>query len=272
MENKLAVAPPNGPRQGGGEPVIPMSKARATVLARLRLHDATLSVEQLSAETGQHPNTVREHLEALVETSYATRTAAPKVGRGRPAWQYQASASPAGPVGYAALAAALAKHIALHSHHPAAEGEAAGRAWAQALKPAGNSPDNLPEFSAATAPEGGGAAAKTISKAAAKTARSGVSNALVEAGFGVQKNRDATELVLTTCPIVEAARDNPEVVCAVHLGLVKGLLTGSGLAESEVELLPFSGPGRCTLHLPLGAAAGTQATGKETTAHAAGTP
>ncbi|MEO8222205.1 MAG: transcriptional regulator, partial [Specibacter sp.] len=80
--------------------------------------------------------------------------------------------------------------------------------------------------------------------------------ALGQAGFGVQGNRDATELTLTTCPIVEAARANPEVVCAVHLGLAKELLSGSGLPELDVELLPFVGPGYCTLRLP-GAGSGT---------------
>ena len=242
VENKNAVPPSYGPRPGRRDAVAPISKARAAVLSRLREIDGTLSVEQLALQTGQHANTAREHLEALVEHGYATRTAAPKEGRGRPAWLYQPTPVPAGPVGYAALAAALAQHLAAHSENPAAEGEAAGRAWARALPAAETT-------GAAAGPTASGA---QPSAAAAKATRSRVATALEQAGFGVQKNRDATELTLTVCPIVEAARENPEVVCAVHLGLVKELLSGRGLPEDDVELLPFAGPGVCTLRMPLG--------------------
>lgn len=237
----------------------PISRARAAILARLREIDGTLSVERLATESGQHPNTVREHLEALVEDGYATKTPAPKVGRGRPAWLYEAAAIHSGPVGYAALAAALAQHLAASSSNPAAEGEAAGRSWARALpagavvQPGGEASKNeaskneASNGTASNIPAGNGTAGNIT---AGKAARSRVVMALGQAGFGVQGNRDATELTLTACPIVEAARGNPEVVCAVHLGLAKELLAGSGLPEQEVNLLPFAGPGFCTLHLP----------------------
>lgn len=242
VENKRLVPVSYGPRPGTRDTVAPISKARAAVLARLREIDGTLSVEQLALQTGQHANTAREHLEALVEDGYATKAAAPKEGRGRPAWLYQPAAVPPGPVGYAALAAALAQHLATHSENPSAEGETAGRAWAQAMPPAmpPARPTGAGRTSNGAKPSAGGA----------KATRSRVATALEQAGFGVQKNRDATEFTLTVCPIVEAARENPDVVCAVHLGLVKELMEGSGLPEESVALLPFAGPGFCTLHLP----------------------
>ena len=248
VENKSLVPTSYGPRPGGLDAVAPISKARAAVLARLRAIDGTLSVEQLALQTGQHANTAREHLEALVEDGYATKAAAPKEGRGRPAWLYQPAPAPAGPVGYAALAAALAQHLATHSENPAAEGETAGRAWARAMPPA------------STKASGAYRTGAKLSAAGAKATRSRVATALEQAGFGVQKNRDATELTLTVCPIVEAARENPDVVCAVHLGLVKELMAGSGLSEENVALLPFAGPGICTLHMPSISAAKDAAT------------
>ena len=236
VENISVTELPMGPRPGRAEPVAAISKARAAVLERLRQMEGTLSVEQLALQTGQHANTVREHLEALTGDGYATKTAGPKEGRGRPAWLYQATAAPAAPVGYLALAAALAQHLASTSTNPAAAGESAGRSWARALP--------------GTSRLGTVAAEDVPGKAGGKIARQRVATALDQAGFGIQGNRDATELTLTTCPLVEVAKGNPEVVCAVHLGLVKELLSGSGLPEGDVLLLPFAGPGFCTLHLP----------------------
>ncbi|MDD0859456.1 hypothetical protein NHF46_20490 [Arthrobacter alpinus] len=105
---------------------------------------------------------------------------------------YQATATPAGPVAYLALAAALAQHLAATSANPAAAGESAGRSWAVALP--------------GTSRLGAVAAAEFSSKAGGKVARQRVATVLGQAGFGVRGNRDATELTLTTCPIVEAAR------------------------------------------------------------------
>lgn len=244
MENKSVTELPLGPKPGRTEAVAPISKARAAILERLRQQDGSLSVEQLAAETGQHANTVREHLEALTGEGYATKTAAPKEGRGRPAWLYTAAAMPAGPVGYAALAAALAHHLAANSASPAEEGENAGRSWAKALGAGAGLSGQL------SGTENSGSNSSGTERSG-KTARRRVATALGQAGFGIQGNRDGTELTLTTCPIVEAARENPEVVCAVHLGLAKELLSGNGLPEQDVKLLPFAGPGFCTLYLPV---------------------
>ncbi|RAN79535.1 hypothetical protein B5P43_13620 [Bacillus sp. SRB_336] len=217
-----------------------MSKARAAVLERLRASGGPLTVDALAAETGQHANTVREHLDALVGSGFATRTTAPRSGRGRPASLYLPAQPDPRPAGYAALAAALARHIASTSADPAAAGDLAGRQWARVLAGAGRP----------TAPN----APAAPSAARRRRSRFNVAASLREAGFGIQGNADATDFTLTTCPILAAARESPDVVCAVHLGLVKGLLEGTGVPEVGVELVPFAAPGICTLHLPSAAA------------------
>ncbi|WP_205787237.1 helix-turn-helix transcriptional regulator [Specibacter cremeus] len=236
MENNLPGKSPQGPRPGGTEPVAPISKARASVLERLRGAAAPLSVDALAAATGQHANTVREHLEALVAAGLATRTTAARAGRGRPAWLYAPALPDAAPAGYAALAGVLAAHIAATSTSPAADGEQAGRQWADALRGARPLPGVAP---AARRP---------------RAVRLQVAEHLRQAGFGVDANPAATELALTVCPILAAARNNPDVVCAVHLGLVRGLLEGTGLPAEGVRLVPFARPGSCALHLPATAA------------------
>ena len=42
------------------------------------------SVEETATRLALHPNTARNHLEALVEVGLASREQAPAVGRGRP--------------------------------------------------------------------------------------------------------------------------------------------------------------------------------------------
>ncbi|HJA62039.1 MAG TPA: hypothetical protein H9788_13210, partial [Candidatus Brevibacterium intestinavium] len=54
---------------------------------------------------------------------------------------------------------------------------------------------------------------------------------------------------LTRCPLLEAAHEHPDIVCGVHLGLVRGALEVFGDPAAESELEPFSEPGACRLHL-----------------------
>ncbi|MDQ1536434.1 MAG: hypothetical protein QOE58_827, partial [Actinomycetota bacterium] len=94
------------------------------------------TVAALSAMTGQHPNTIREHLDGLTEAGLVTRTRAAAQGRGRPAWLFSAAreaGSGSGSREYAALAAALASHIARTSRKPRVDAIEAGRAWGREL-------------------------------------------------------------------------------------------------------------------------------------------
>lgn len=231
----------HGPNPEATGPVAPISKARAGVLDRLRATPGPRGVEELATESGQHANTVREHLDALEAAGLATRTTASRTGRGRPASLYTAAMPDPAPAGYAALVVALAHHITATSEDPAAAAESAGRQWARSLNGSAHSAPGL----SANAP--------IPSEAVQLRARREVAGTLNESGFGVLANDDATELTLTTCPIVAAARENPEVVCSVHLGLAKGLLEGRGVSAQGATLAPFAVPGGCRLSLPAGA-------------------
>jgi len=54
---------------------------------------------------------------------------------------------------------------------------------------------------------------------------------------------------LTLCPLLEAAHKHPDVVCGVHLGIVRGALEEYGADPTGTDLLPFSEPGACRLEL-----------------------
>jgi predicted ArsR family transcriptional regulator len=202
-------------------------RAAAAVLAALEESSDAVTVAALSDELGQHPNTVREHLDALVEAGLAERTRAASAGRGRPAWLYAAlPAAAAGSREYAGLATALAMQLARTSEHPSEEAATAGHAWGASL-------------ATVTRP-------RPTSRPAVQR---GVVDVLDELGFDPQTRSRSTTVRLRRCPLLEAAREQPEVVCSVHLGIVRGAMDTWGADSSGVGLVPFAEPGACLLHL-----------------------
>ena len=209
----------------------PLSPARAFVLDALRQAGRPVTLADLSAATGLHANTLREHLERLVARGPARRERATPSGRGRPAWLYSAVepgvADPASTTEYAGLAAALAAHIHQSSPDPQSDAVAAGRAWGRDLARKAGPP----------ASRGHAAARRQVARL------------LDEVGFCPETDDRATDVLLTRCPLLEAAKEYPEVVCGVHLGIVRGALEEYGADSSRTDLHPFSDPGGCRLHL-----------------------
>ncbi|SFE28418.1 helix-turn-helix transcriptional regulator [Blastococcus tunisiensis] len=228
MKNK-SDAPEFGPAPVRGSVGAPLSGARGAVLERLQRAARPVTIAGLAAEMGVHANTAREHLDALVERGLAVRERAPAQGRGRPAWRYAAAADRLEPDvrvrDYAALAGALAGHLTRTAADPAAEGLAAGRDWGRTLVA------HRPAVGPATSP------------------RHGVVDLLDELGFAPEADAAATTVALRRCPLLDAARQYPEVVCQVHLGIVRGALEHSGGDPEPTALLPFAEPGACRLHL-----------------------
>jgi predicted ArsR family transcriptional regulator len=72
---------------------------------------------------------------------------------------------------------------------------------------------------------------------------------LDDIGFSPEADEQAVSARLTRCPLLDAARRFPDVVCAVHLGIVRGALDEYDADPSAAELLPFSEPGACRHHL-----------------------
>jgi predicted ArsR family transcriptional regulator len=218
-----------GPR--AAEPVRtgrPLSASRAAVLDALRDAAGPVTVAELERSTALHANTLREHLDGLVARDLARRVRATPSGRGRPAWLYEATDASAGPgAEYAGLAATLAAHIDRTSDHPGEDAVLAGHAWGHSLARTSGAPD------------GNGEAA----------ARHKVVEILDGVGFAPDADARATTARLTRCPLLDAAKDFPDVVCGVHLGIVRGALDEYGADSTRTDLAPFSEPGACRLDL-----------------------
>lgn len=218
-----------------------LSTARAAILDVLIDQPEPCTVAALSAQTGQHPNTIREHLDKLVGGGMVSRTQAVALGRGRPAWLYGAMrevGSDQGAREYASLACVLAAHIARTSPDPSTDAIEAGRMWGR----------QLVRESAISHGEGTGSAG---SPTAISTRREVI--ALLDGqGFAPSTDARSSVVKLHRCPLLEAAYRNPQVVCSVHLGLVRGALDELGADPDRTEdtaLQPFSEPGACRLDL-----------------------
>lgn len=227
MKNK-SDAPALGPAPVRGLAGAALSGARGAVLERLQHLGRAATIASVAADLDIHPNTAREHLDALVVRGLVTRERATPTGRGRPAWRYAAVDDHPEPDprvrDYAGLAAALAGHIARTSPNPTGEGLAAGWAWGRSLvasRPA------LP----------------------GRTPRHQVVALLDDLGFAPEADAEATSVALRRCPLLDAAREHPDVVCQVHLGIVRGALEQEGGDPEPTNLLPFAEPGACRLHL-----------------------
>ena len=73
---------------------------------------------------------------------------------------------------------------------------------------------------------------------------------LTEIGFEPELRADEATIALPACPFRAEARANPDVVCSVHLGLMKGLARSLGHDATGIRLQPFVQPALCLVHLP----------------------
>jgi predicted ArsR family transcriptional regulator len=244
--NQVANA---GPRPGYGplpttrvgRKVTHLSVARRKILSVLIDHPEPCTVTSLSTLTHQHPNTIREHLDGLVDDGLALRSRTPTQLRGRPAWLYQsASEFDSGPEGreYVGLASALAGQIAETSAHPRADAIEAGRRWSRDLV------KNSPAITGATTESEVESSATAINLELLALLR--------ELGFAPSADPYLNIIQLRRCPLLEAAYRFPEVICGVHLGIIRGALNELGADPDQSEhtyLQAFSEPGACRLEL-----------------------
>jgi predicted ArsR family transcriptional regulator len=237
MPIDLSYGPSPTPRRPAG-----LSASRAALLDLLETRPAPATVAAMSRATGLHENTVREHLEALLGEGLVERTRAEAHGRGRPAWLYRAVRD-TGPVGeYAGLAAALAAQIQRTSDSPRADAIEAGIAWGRQL-----AADSAADSAVDSAVDGQG---QRHSRSPAEARRRTV--ALLDGlGFAPQGDDSAAVFRLTRCPLLEAAYRYPDIVCGVHLGIVRGALEEYGGDAERTDLVPFAEPGACLLHLAM---------------------
>jgi predicted ArsR family transcriptional regulator len=207
---------------------------RRRALTSLRSRGDALEVQQLAAQLGVHVNTMRVHLGVLEEAGLVASEPQRRAGPGRPRLAYRVTprateVESEGP-GYRLLARMLAGHLHAAADDPAGLARTIGAAWGQHLV------DRPAPFEEVSTDDG--------------IAR--LMRMLDDLGFEPELDADdATRprIELRRCPFLDVAKDHQDVVCSVHLGLMRGALDELGVRVSATALHPFVAPDLCRAEL-----------------------
>jgi predicted ArsR family transcriptional regulator len=204
--------------------------SRARILAQVA--DAgPLDARELADHVDLHVNTVRVHLNALVEAGLDSAETLPPAGRGRPRIVYRATAAAAdeGERRYRLLAEILTGLVARFGPEAAEQLEAIGEAWGQHLV-------DSPSPSARLSDE------QAVERLLAF---------LTEFGFRPELEQQARgrRILMRPCPFLELARAHQDVICPIHLGLMRGALAQLGAKTRATALEPFVQPDLCVARL-----------------------
>lgn len=219
---------PGGP---SGQESVRAGVSRQRILELLRAAPGGLGVQELADRTGLHANTVRFHLERLVGEGLAERRTLERDEPGRPRLAFTAAPRP-DPArdsrNYQFLAEILASYVAGTADQPAAAAVEAGRVWGHYLTERPAPYQRVSEEEAVTR----------------------LLRILDDIGFAPElAPDDPRQVLIPHCPFREVAEGHREVVCAIHLGLMRGALSEMGAPVTADRLIPFVQPSLCVAHL-----------------------
>jgi predicted ArsR family transcriptional regulator len=203
--------------------------SRVRIVQVLRAAPDGLDARQISERVGLHYNTVRAHLEVLIATGMVSRRVEERSVPGRPRVIFDATeeAPREERSDYLLLATILADHVAGPGDGPSAVAEELGRRWGTQLI--------APPFDDPSADEAIGRLAGLFAELGFQPEMAG--------GAGQRR------MLLRHCPFRELAEARPDVVCSIHLGLLRGALSELGAPISATALEPFVEPSLCVAHL-----------------------
>lgn len=213
------------------DPAHGLGPTRARVLALLQDAGEPMTASAVGARLGLHVNSARFHLDALAEDALVVREREDRSTPGRPKVLYTvAQAAPAVTHrSYRLLAEILTSILAGRLPEPSAAAEEAGVAWGRYLAPA------APPYQRADRSE-------SLVRLVDTLDRIGFDSHVVDEPGDLR-------LEVSHCPFLEVAEQHHDVVCAVHLGLMRGILEQTGATVRATGLEPLVEPSRCIAHL-----------------------
>ena len=205
-------------------------RSRRQLLDVLRAANGPVCAGELAAAVGLHVTTARAHLRVLEVAGLVLRSQRPPSGPGRPRQFFEAVAEDGFVGEHRRLAELLAGALATGGEEGCRRAEEAGRRWAQREVPAA----------------GHLSWERAVEEVGEMFERMGFAPRRVDA------DRPGYRLALDGCPFRDVARVHPDVVCTLHLGLLRGALARFGLPElaESGQLRPFVAPELCMAEVP----------------------
>lgn len=204
-----------------------LGPTRARVLGALEESGRALSAAELGRLLEIHPNSARFHLEALTTAGLVRRGREGRNAPGRPKVLYTVTpAARSGERRYQFLSEILTDLVQDAVPDAPAAAERVGRAWSRdrpRAKPIGTEDEAL----------------------------STLVGELDEVGFvsRVVDEPESLRVEVSHCPFLEVAQGHNDVVCSLHLGMMRGVLDEVDAPLSVRELQPLVEPGLCLAHL-----------------------
>ncbi len=225
--------------------------SRVAILEVLRTGTGPQDVQAIAAKVGLHTNTVRAHLDQLIDAGLVETAVQPRRSPGRPRVLFSASRTddsiPSD--SYQLLAGLLASTIdgsasTPGSRSPRAAAADAGRRWGHTLVESGDAAQG--PVDAAHALERIVAVLDDVGFAPKIGAAADLASAAP--GLGGRPAHE-TVIELRRCPFREVALKHSDVVCGVHLGLMQGAMEQMGAPPASIRLEPFARPDLCLAYV-----------------------
>lgn len=222
-----------------------LGPTRARVLGALQDLRNASSAGELAQRLGIHLNTARFHLDALVTAGLVERVRADRRGPGRPQVHYAPTraAPQVAHRSYRLLAEILSQHLARRASDPHGEGIAAGRDYGRLIV-AASGPADLPRAESEAPPgvEGAPRAQDAVNTVVETLDRLGFDSRRVPPSHPTSGD---VLVEVTNCPFLEVAEGHLDIVCAVHRGIMDGMLDELGAPVRVERLDPLVAPSRC---------------------------
>lgn len=209
--SQAAVEKRDNEDMSGGYSAI-SSYSRVEIMHQLQ-ERSQRTIAELCASTGLHANTVREHLQRLVDGGHVVTEREARHSRGRPRMLYSAATGAPGassPIARARVREAAERGDLMRRVLPGESGDL----------PA----DEQHQIDA-------------------------VIEDLLEGGFEPLIDEDKLTIDLTPCPHAGDPSEQRATLCSVHLGIMQSVLTEANGPLRVEGMAPSCDPARCVVHL-----------------------
>jgi len=201
-----------------------LGPTRAEVLEHLQALQAPTTLDVIAEAVGIHQNTARFHLDALTTAGLVERQIEHRDVPGRPKVLFRA-ARISRDTSFENLAQVMVRHFAGGLGDRSERAVEAGVAWGDKVR------EELVDLDPSREP---------LDRLVDGMSWLGYEPELVHEPEPV--------LNLRPCPYASIASEDPEVVCQLHLGLMRGIL-GTDQPWEVVSVEPWAGPTRCRVTL-----------------------